>query len=148
MEAHYKRTFFEGLDLLIAYIEDRFNQKDYAIYASLESLLLEAINGHQYEEQLQKVLGIYKGDFRGPNLGAYLATLSHEMLSTKACLLRSVCQTSSCFLSREGLSTSERVFSELMRLKTYLRSTESSEHRQFLFGKFSDEGLVLKQDPE
>ena len=122
---------------------------------------------------------------------------------TKTCLLRSVCQTSSCCFFFQGRgshlrslmpdidkflkllltlpasnATSERIFSGPRRLKTFIRSsmtqvrlnntlilyvhrdntdtidlieitnafTESSEHRQILFGKFSYKSLVVKQD--
>ena len=35
---------------------------------------------------------------------------------------------------------------DLIEIANYF--TESSEHRQFLFGKFSDKDLVLKKDSE
>ena len=63
VEDHYCQAYFEVLDLAIAGISNRFNQPGYAIYNSLESLLVSAANNEQFNEQLTEVVAFYEDDF-------------------------------------------------------------------------------------
>ena len=44
MQEHYRRQYFEAIDVVVAKIQVCFDQPGYAIYHSLESLLLKAAN--------------------------------------------------------------------------------------------------------
>ena len=43
--------------------QERFEQKDYEMNATLKQLLIKAILGESFEEELQKVIGFYHDDF-------------------------------------------------------------------------------------
>lgn len=63
VEDHYRRIYFQALDLTITAINDRFSQPDYTVYAMCEALLLRAINGKDTEPILTKVVEFFKDDF-------------------------------------------------------------------------------------
>ena len=42
-EDHYRRIYYEALDLIIESINERFDQPGYALYSNLEQLLLKAV---------------------------------------------------------------------------------------------------------
>lgn len=42
IQEHYRRQYFEAIDLAVSSIQDRFDQPGYAIYRNLEALLLKA----------------------------------------------------------------------------------------------------------
>ena len=63
MEEEYRRQYYAALDSVITCIKERFEQKDYEMYATLERLLIKAILGESFEEELQKVIGFYYDDF-------------------------------------------------------------------------------------
>ena len=44
----YRVTYYEGLDLIVQSITDRFNQKDYDVYIQSEELLLKAAKRKDY----------------------------------------------------------------------------------------------------
>ena len=75
VEDHYRRGYFEVLDLAIAGISDRFNQLGYAIYNNLESLLVSAANSEPFNEQLTEVVASYEDDFDSSQLSAQLQNL-------------------------------------------------------------------------
>ena len=62
-EEEYRRQYYAGLDSVITCIKERFEQKDYKMYATLEQLLIKAILGESFEEVLEKVIGFYYDDF-------------------------------------------------------------------------------------
>ena len=143
VEDHYRRAYFEVLDLAIAGISDRFNQPGYAIYNNLESLLVSAANSEPFNERLTEVVAFYEDDFDSSQLSAQLQNLgtffsgNTEKVSLHDCLValqnfssaqkEFFCQI--CTLARLILvmpatnAASERSFSAMRRLKTYLRST-------------------------
>ena len=43
--------------------QERFEQKDYEMNATFKQLLIKAILGESFEEELQKVIGFYHDDF-------------------------------------------------------------------------------------
>ena len=63
IDKHYRRFYFEVLDLIVLGIQDRFNQPGYAIYQNLEDLLLNAANGKDYASDLKAVADFYEDDF-------------------------------------------------------------------------------------
>ena len=76
MEEEYRRQYYAALDSVITCIKERFEQKDQEMYATLEQLLIKAILGESFEEELQKVIGFYNDDFNDGILRVQLRTLS------------------------------------------------------------------------
>ena len=76
VEEEYRRQYYAALDSVITCIKKRFEQKDYEMYATLEQLLIKAILGQSFEEELQKVIGFYHDDFNDDKLRVQLRTLS------------------------------------------------------------------------
>ena len=66
----YRKHCFEAFDTVINCIEDRFDHKDFKMYALLEQVLLKAVKQDKYEEELKKVIQFYKEDFdKSPTFG-------------------------------------------------------------------------------
>ena len=63
VDEHYRRLYFEVLDLIVSGIQQRFNQPGYAIHQNLEDLLLNAANGKDYATDLKAVTDFYGDDF-------------------------------------------------------------------------------------
>ena len=49
---HYRRCYFESLDLVVSSIQERFDQRGYVVYSNLEGLL---VNGKDYSSELEYV---------------------------------------------------------------------------------------------
>ena len=62
VEEHYRRYYFEALDLTINCVGQRFNQPGYTMYQHLESLLLKTSNGDNFDEDLKEVTQLYCED--------------------------------------------------------------------------------------
>ncbi len=140
-EEHYRGIYYEALDLLIQGIEDRFNQSGYHIYCCLEELLVKAIKREVFEEELDKVMVVYGEDLNAANLKMQLEMLSHDfpegvsnfcdvkehikkLSHSQKTLLNEVILLAKLILVMPATNaTSERSFSALRRMKTYLRST-------------------------
>ena len=56
VEDYYRHVYFEALDLIINCIKNRFDQPGYQVYSRLESLLVNAANKLNYEEDLDFVM--------------------------------------------------------------------------------------------
>ena len=143
VEDHYRQAYYEVLDLAIAGISDRFNQPGYNIYSNLESLLVSAANSQTFNDQFTEVVAFYGDDFDSSQLSAQLQNFgtffsgNAEKVSLHDCLvaLQDMSSTQKeffseiCTLARLILvmpatnAASERSFSTMRRLKTYLRST-------------------------
>ena len=59
----YRVKFFEGLDLVVNCVEDRFNQKDYHMYATCEQLLIKAVKKEDFSDEISEVMNFYNDDF-------------------------------------------------------------------------------------
>lgn len=55
VEDHYRRHYFEIIDLAISSIKSRFDQPGYAIYKTMESLVLKLVMGELSTEELEAV---------------------------------------------------------------------------------------------
>ena len=140
VDDHYRRIYFEALDLVTTAINDRFNQPDYGVYAECEELLLSAVNGNNTEAIVVKVVEFFKHDFSVESLRLNLQTLAANYKGEKQSFsdileyFRSL--GPGVELMREALklvkllliipatnATSERSFSTLRRVKSYLRSS-------------------------
>ena len=145
IEAYFRQIYYEALDLLINGIKDRFNQTDFHIYKNCEQLLLKAANKLDYSHELAAVTDFYKTDFHLSNLRSNLEVLSANISNNgmplklkdiiaymkqprKGLLLNEVSMLLHLVLVMPATNaTSERCFSALRRLKTYLRATMTQQ---------------------
>ena len=143
VEELYRRYYYEALDNAIATIKNRFNQPGYIMYCNIENLLTKAANQQDFSTELQKVTDFYGDDLDTRSLSVQLTNLashftgSSDTVTLQDCLeyLRSlsdggrsfyseVCQVVKLLLVMPATNAySERSFSVMRRLKTYLRST-------------------------
>ena len=142
-EDHYRPQYFEAIDLLLSCIKDRFDQPGYKVYSKLEALILDAANGTSVnEEQLEEVMQLYGSDLDESLLKSQLQILQAQFseaekpvrfssirdflsdLSRARSLLSEVVKLVKLILVMPATNaTSERSFSALKRVKTFLRST-------------------------
>ena len=141
----YRRVYFEALDLLIHSIEARFDQPGYKAYCSLEALLVKVCMKHDYSEEVKKVLEVYEADLDAHNLTTQLSILSstipegisgildiisylRNLSPAEKELLHKVILLVKLILVMPATNcTSERSFSALRCVKSYLRSTMTQE---------------------
>ena len=135
----------------------RFEQPGYAMYRNLEQLLVKACQKEDITSELQQVCSFYKDDFQLELLQAQLTTFGNEfqraqrdsptshtasktptifdikdyfttLTGAQRSLLSQVCSAVKLILVMPASnSTSERSFSTLRRVKTYLRSTMTQQ---------------------
>ncbi len=129
--------------MIISCIKNRFDQPGYKVYKNLQNLLLKVVNKDNYEAELSNVIEFYGSDFDGPLLETQLTVLSSNFNTENASImdivdhLKSMSPAQKCLLSQvfqliklilvmpATNAVSERTFSALRRVKTYLRSTMS-----------------------
>ena len=146
-EARYRQVYYEAIDHAIEAIRDRFDQPGYSTYQHLEELVLKACKGEVYDSELEFVCSFYKGDSSKDQLETQLPLLQHLCRGTPSEItISDVIRTLSGLQSAERVAisavwrvmkllvvmpatnaSSERSFSALRRIKTYLRSTMSQE---------------------
>ena len=80
---HYKRIYFEAFDLVINCIKNRFDQPGYLMYRNLETVLISAANGRDFEEHLKVVTDFYDTDVTHSRLKAQLEILAVHFESTE-----------------------------------------------------------------
>ena len=51
-QEHYRRIYFEAIDLMVNAIDNRFNQASFDVYAKMESLLVKCLNCQDYSTEL------------------------------------------------------------------------------------------------
>ena len=139
----YHRIFFEALDLIICGIQTRFDQPGYQVYCKLENCLLKAANKENFDKELQFVTEFYGDDLNIDQLRLNLDIMSQNLpksngrysLHCVAVYLRNltpiqrvlvsqVCTLVSLILVLPATNaTSERSFSTLQRINTFLRSS-------------------------
>ena len=142
-EAHYRRIYYECLDLVSTAITSRFNQPDYEIYVQCENLLLWSILGEDIEEPIRRVVKFFEGDFSIENLRRHLQVFAANfkaessppsiidvfsyvegLSAAKRALMSEVVKVVELLLVAPVTNaTSERSFSILRLIKQYLRST-------------------------
>ena len=141
-EDHYKRIYYEALDLIIVSITDCFDQPRYALYSNLEQLLLKAVKHEDYEE-LKSVSGLYQADLHTEDLKAQLLALPSQISNpnfsdilnylqrldkpARSLYCEVVTIVRLLLVMPASNATSERLFSALRRIKTYLRTTMTQE---------------------
>ena len=142
-ENHYRLIYFEALDYAISSIKYRFDQPGFQVYKNLEELLVRAANKQDYSTELKDVLALYGDDFNESDLTTQLQIFStsfetdshpitlqesikflQNLTSGQRIFLSQVCTVASLILVMPATNAaSERSFSTLRRVKSYLRST-------------------------
>ena len=142
---YFRRIYFEAFDLITTCITDRFDQPGFRTYQNIEQLLLKAVKNEDFETEFNLITNFYDSDFNPTLLKVQLQTLSssfkeendnskiflsdilkHFRALTYAQreLISVVCRLVQLLLVMPATNAvSERSFSALRRIKTYLRST-------------------------
>ena len=146
----YRQIYNEACDLLVQEVTDRFNQDFMKPLAAMEKLLLSAANGKGFTEEIDAVAcSVFAKDLDMAKLARHLAVLPdivHQALPDvkEVTTIRTVCSAMSFSTHRSTFnevhkllrlyltvpitsSTSERAFSTLKRLLTYLRSSMTEQ---------------------
>ena len=144
---YYRSLYFQACDLLLQQLQDRFDQKELLPpVLALENLIIKAANGEAYDSIRSLEDSCFAGDLDFDILRRHLP-LVHDLVREaipgvqKVTSVRTVCEamnTSNAYKSMLSevhkllrlyltipiaSSTSERTFSAMKRLLTYLRST-------------------------
>ena len=145
--AYYRQTFFEACDLLSVELKDRFEDKHVPSVLVMEETLLKAANGEECKKEIDLLAkSCYSNDINWSDFGRHILLL-HDVIK-KGCpsvkkvtsidticeamnsnsifkeMLPTVHQTIRLFITVPITSaTSERTFSALRHLLTYLRSS-------------------------
>ena len=143
IEEYYRRYYYEVLDYTINSIRNRFNQPGYRTYKHIENLLLKAANGKSFDDDFDEVISFYGDDFNSSTLRVQLETLSsqgeHSTIKDIVMYIRGFSSSERQIFSEVVTlvnlvlvnpatnAISERSFSAMKRIKTYLRSTMSQE---------------------
>ena len=163
----YRRIYFEAVDLAVSSITSRFDQKG-KIFSSIEQLLLKACSGKSVDEDLTAVCDFFYDDFDKEELASELLTLqtlyasviqSEEpsidslkrallsLSSTQRALLGMVSRVFQLLLVLPATNaTSERSFSALRRIKSYLRTTMTQSRLNHLMILHYHQDLCDKLD--
>ena len=153
----YRQAYFEAIDLTLGEVDRRFKQSDISKVRSIESLLLEYSNGKVSPDEISEDIQAYlKDDIDLERMKAQLLML-HDAIKTsnisilKVTNVRTIADVLNANPIFRGMLneidkllkiyftfpvtsvTSERSFSSLRKIKTYLRSTMSECRLNNLF---------------
>ena len=141
--------------MTIESIRARFNHADFKCYSNLQDLLLKAVKGKQFDEDLRHVASFYGDDVNTFQLEAQLSLLAptaramgfdvdssnvHDLITmfqqleeSRISAMSEVLLLGKIFMVMPATNVvSERSFSALKRIKTYLRSTTSNNRLMVL----------------
>ena len=141
---HYRVIYFEAMDLIIQCIDDRSDQPGYKMYSGLETLLLKGYKQLDYQDELHLVKSLHDKDLNYQNLEIQFQTIAPSVkddlslggivnyLKTLSSAARSIYSeivtlVELIFVMPATNATSERSFSALRRIKSYLRTTMSQQ---------------------
>ena len=143
----YKRYYFEIIDTIVGEIERRFESPSFSLYTKMESLLQSAAEGKEISDTLLKeVVDHFVDDLELLELRTELSLLKNVMasmeftypnLKTKVneyqAILPQLMKLLQLLLVIPATSaTSERSFSSLRLVKTFLRTTVNQERLNYL----------------
>ena len=151
----YRHIFLNALDATIESIRARFNEADFKCYTNLQDPLLKAVTGKQFEKELSQEASFYANDINQFQLEAELPLLAptaramgfdidnfnvHDLVKMfeqleaprKSALSEVVLLAKILLVMPATNAVSERPFSSLKRIKTYLRSTTSNNRLNHL----------------
>ena len=142
----YRRTYFEAYDNVIQGIEMRFQQKVFLIYKNIQDIFLNAINGKDSSQHLKVVCDVFKNDLNPTNLQVQLEQFANLFQDKPYCsidtlvilptfgmnksqkmLLPDVVKLARLFIVMPATNaSSEKAFSGMKRIKTYLRNSATN----------------------
>ena len=143
----YRRYYFEILDTVVGEIEKRFESSAFTFYTKIESLLKSAASGTNIsQDSVKEVVDHFGDDLELNDLVTELPLLKNVMALvdfTYTNLKSKICEYHAIFPQLTKLiqlllvipatsATSERSFSSLRRLKTFLRTTMSQNRLNYL----------------
>ena len=158
-EGHYRQLYFEAFNLIISCITSRFDQQGFKVYRNVQDLLLKAVNNEDCHIEFDFVTIFYGSDFHREILKTQLTVLSSNfkdrnamlsdvikffkaLSSAQQDLLSEVCtfaQTQACYPCYQR---SERSFSALRRVKSYLHSTMTQSRLIFWYSTYIESSLT------
>lgn len=145
VENHYRQIYYEAIDNAIQMITDRFDQPGYKRLIQLENVLIKTANGDSCDEELKSLSEFYREDIQYDRLKLHLELFSanlpknvkniieikdyiqvmniaeRDLISEVVILLKLI------LVIPATNAVSERSFSALRRIKSYLRSTMKQE---------------------
>ena len=142
----YRRAYFEAYDNVIQGIEMRFQQKVFLIYKNIQDIFLNAINGKDSSQHLKVVCDVFKNDLNPTNLQVQLEQFANLFQDKRYCsidtlvvlptfgmnksqkmLLPDVVKLARLFIVTPATNaSSEKAFSGMKRIKTYLRNSTTN----------------------
>ena len=154
-KALYRKIYFEVYDFVINAIDSRFNQKDYGIYRNVQELFLKSVRNECVDKEFTEVVSFNEGDLTPYDLRTQFKLLYSVVNEAKFdtttftiqdlfTLIRSFKKPEKELLSQVVILTkllivapatnavSERSFSSLKRLRTYMRSTTCDDRLNHL----------------
>ena len=146
----YNKIYLESLEVLVKFLEERFAQEGFETYKQLENLILKAARGQDYSQELEFVTDFYGTDFSKDSLKSQLETFGAAFRSDSESNTEITFQTILKFFKEKSPeimsllsevktllklilvmpatnATSERSFSALKRIKSYLRTLMGQE---------------------
>ena len=119
----YRQIYFESIDTVVNCIKSRFEQKDYVnCYVKVESTLLLAAKGESFDEHVLAIYSFYGDDLDQRNqhtqltiLGTLFGGFNNDSINIPFVINR--------LLAPARNTVSERSYSTLRRIRTYLNST-------------------------
>ena len=60
---YFKVHYYEALDLVVNFIQQRFDQPGYEVYRSLQDLLIKAAHSEEFTAEFDSVVQFYGSDF-------------------------------------------------------------------------------------
>ena len=151
VEDNYRMIYYEALDLVTSCITHRFDQQDHLVHSACESLLLKAVNGDDFHEDISAVVEFYGSDFSRESLSTHLEILGtnferegqvniHDIFvycrgltPAKRALMSEAIKLVKLLLTMPARNaSSERAFSTLRYIKNYLRTTMFQERLNHL----------------
>ena len=149
IKTHYRQIYFESIDHLVSAISSLYDSPDFNLYMQSEQLLLKCCKKIDYQSEFETVAEFYGGDFNKENLKLQLVSLAENFeycgdinditLTDIITYIKSMtpCERKwikdvqallkKLLVMPATNATSERAFSSLRRVKTYLWATMKQE---------------------
>ena len=143
--------YYEALDLVSSCIKNHFDQQDYFVHSACKSLLLKAVNGGNFHEDINAVVEFYRSDVSRESLRTHLKILGtnfgregqvniHDIFvyccgltPAKRPLMSEAIKLVKLLLTMPATNASgERAFSTLRYIKNYLCATMFQERLNLL----------------
>ena len=130
-EDECKRKYFEGIDLVVSCIKNRFDQDDFEMYALCEQLLVKAANKESFTTEFEKITNFYADDFKPNALETQLKTLplTLPLGASNAETFRHVLKQVKGLSKRQKLLISEVV--KFLKLVIAMPATNAVSERSF-----------------